>query len=163
MKANTTEHQQGVRSGNGRVVISFGGDPDHDVVGTYTYIPTTITLANSKSTSNYTITYRSSTYEITAGLPAKLTVPAFVTDGAPFGAPFLSQPVVTVRDQKDNVILTGAASTGTVTATISQTLDASNNNVERGATETLTSSGTAVTSLTATAADGVARFSGSRD
>ena len=114
--------------------------PTASRVGTYSLTPSAVVLTSPASASNYEVTYVAGTYSISHGAAKKLTVPTF-SGTRVSGEPFGTQPEVTIRDNGDNVITTGSTSTATVTATITAGTD-----------------GELVGTRTASAVDGVARF-----
>ena len=116
--------------------------PDPDVVATHTVLPSGAGLSNSRPLSNYEVTYAPGTYTINTGAATKLSVPAFNSSTSRVsGSAFGTQPVVTIQDAKGNTVTSGDASTAVVTATLTNGL-----------------SGELVGSTTATAVQGVARF-----
>ena len=114
--------------------------PTASRVGAYSLTPSAVVLTSPASASNYEVTYVAGNYSISHGAAKKLTVPTF-SGSRVSGEPFGIQPEVTIRDDGDNVITTGAMSTATVTATI-----------------TAGTGGELVGTRTASAVDGVARF-----
>jgi hypothetical protein len=73
-------------------------------VGSYSIQPSVLVLAGDAAAANYSITYINSSYVITHGAAKKLTVPAF-SGTRVSGVAFGEQPVITIRDNGNNVIM----------------------------------------------------------
>lgn len=112
--------------------------PSATTIGNYSITPSSVVLAGSASIANYSVTYVAGTYTVTIGAAAQLSRNAATLTGASDAA-FNTQPVITIQDAGGNTITTGADSSRVITATVS-------------------AGGTLIGTSTATAFEGVARF-----
>jgi hypothetical protein len=114
--------------------------PSATTVGTYSITPSALVLTSPASAANYDITYAPGSYAVTIGAATQLSRNATTLSGTS-GSAFTAQPVFTIQDAGGNTVTTGTDSTTVVTATITSGVG-----------------GTLVGTTTATAFEGVARF-----